>query len=244
MCSRLVAASLPTATSTRGSALPSSPGAWLTSHLNIAAVAFPRQLSFCLLSNIGRQWDKRNAGHVEQLLLAIDTLLSFGIVSSMIWTSRIATLPAPMIKMWEVSVIANILGVGNRSCVAVLAHPPRVARRDSEFFLAQRSAPHGRQSRYCDRLRTEPSAPGVRNGAGYPLPWAVETPGSAEPRVPMFGLKHRPAIPAKTQVPTPEVVATEEPRFCAAGTASTSGEPLRAARGPTNMGQLLVAEFH
>lgn len=80
--------------------------------LNLGAVASPRRVSYCLLSNIGRRLDGSKGGTMERLLLAVDTLLSFGIVSSMIWTGRIGSLPHPMVKVWELAVIANILGVG------------------------------------------------------------------------------------------------------------------------------------
>jgi len=80
--------------------------------LNIAAVVTPRRVSYCLLSNIGRRLGATNDPSTERLMLAVDTLLSFAIVASMIWTGRIATLPRPMVKLWELSVIANILGVG------------------------------------------------------------------------------------------------------------------------------------
>ncbi|HEY3359782.1 MAG TPA: hypothetical protein VGQ83_41415 [Polyangia bacterium] len=81
--------------------------------LNLAAIAWPGAVSYCALSNAGRRLDRRAArpGR-EQLLLALDTLLSFGIVASMIWTGRIATLPRPMVSVWESAVIANVLGVG------------------------------------------------------------------------------------------------------------------------------------
>jgi hypothetical protein len=80
--------------------------------LNVAAVASPNHVSYCLLSNIGRRLDRAKRGTTERLLLAVDTLMSFGIVTSMIWTGRIASLPHPVIKVWELAVIANILGVG------------------------------------------------------------------------------------------------------------------------------------
>jgi len=81
--------------------------------LNLLSVPFPRQISHCLLSNLGRRLDRAaRAGSREQLLLAVDTLAAFAVVSSMLWFGRIATLPAALVAAWELSVIANILGVG------------------------------------------------------------------------------------------------------------------------------------
>jgi hypothetical protein len=80
--------------------------------LNLAAVIHPRRVSYCLLSNAGRLLDHRRTGATEQLLLALDTLLSFGIVSSMILAHRMAALPPVMVRVWELAVVANILGVG------------------------------------------------------------------------------------------------------------------------------------
>jgi hypothetical protein len=81
--------------------------------LNLAAIAWPRAVSYCALSNVGRLLDRRDGvpGR-EQLLLAVDTFFAFAIVASMIWTGRIATLPRPLVSVWEIAVIANILGVG------------------------------------------------------------------------------------------------------------------------------------
>jgi hypothetical protein len=81
--------------------------------LNLAAIVWPGALSYCALSNLGRVLDRRRGPRGrEQLLLACDTLAAFAIVSSMIWTGRIAALPRPMVTVWEVAVIANILAVG------------------------------------------------------------------------------------------------------------------------------------
>jgi hypothetical protein len=95
--------------------------------LNLGALAWPRRLGYCALSNLGRLADRFAARHAlagspsaettgwrryEQLLLALDTLLAFVIVATMIWFARIAALPPLVRAIWELSVIANILGVG------------------------------------------------------------------------------------------------------------------------------------
>jgi hypothetical protein len=80
--------------------------------LNLLAVMYPQRVSYCLLSNVGRALDHRRVGAAERLLLALDTLLSFGIVASMILAHRMATLPPWMARVWELAVVANILGVG------------------------------------------------------------------------------------------------------------------------------------
>jgi hypothetical protein len=81
--------------------------------LNLASVPWGRQVSHCLLSNIGRQLDRRrgHGGH-EQLYLAVDTLLSFAIVATMIWFDRVGSLPTWVVSTWELSVIATVLGAG------------------------------------------------------------------------------------------------------------------------------------
>jgi hypothetical protein len=81
--------------------------------LNLASVPWGRQVSHCLLSNIGRRLDRRRgAGGHEQLYLAIDTLLSFAIVATMIWFNRVGALPELVVRAWELSVIATVLGAG------------------------------------------------------------------------------------------------------------------------------------
>jgi len=81
--------------------------------LNVAVLFAPVPVSFCALSNIGRLLDRRwpRPGH-EDMLLAIDTLLTFVIASTMIWFGRMATLPSPLPKLWAVCVIANMVAVG------------------------------------------------------------------------------------------------------------------------------------
>jgi hypothetical protein len=81
--------------------------------LNLLALVAPRRLSFCLLSTLGRLVDGgRSQRRREQLGLAIDTLLSFSIVASMIWLDRVGGLPRLWVDLWEAAVIASVLGGG------------------------------------------------------------------------------------------------------------------------------------
>ena len=81
--------------------------------LNLLFLAAPRRFSYCLLSNVGLMWEcRRGPAGAESVLLALDTLLSFTIVATMIGFGRIATLPGAVMTLWEMSVIANVLGVG------------------------------------------------------------------------------------------------------------------------------------
>jgi hypothetical protein len=82
--------------------------------LNLLSLFLPRAVSPCALSNLGRLLDGRRggAGQREMLGLALDTLLSFTIVATVIWLRRLASLPPAVIRAWEVAVIANVMGAG------------------------------------------------------------------------------------------------------------------------------------
>ena len=81
--------------------------------LNGLWVLAPHQAAHCLLSNLGRQLDRRlGRSGLEQVGLAVDTLAAFAIVSTMLWFGRIGELHPLMVRAWELAVIANILGVG------------------------------------------------------------------------------------------------------------------------------------
>lgn len=81
--------------------------------LNVLWTLDPRHFAPCLLSLLARRLERGGVRPgVEQLMLAVDTLLAFAIVSTMIWFGRIALLPPMLVRLWELSVIANILGVG------------------------------------------------------------------------------------------------------------------------------------
>lgn len=80
---------------------------------NILSVALPGSVSYCLLSNIGRRIDI-HAGRKdwEHILLAADTLLTFVIVAGMIWFRQLSFLPAVLGRLWDLSVVCNVVGVG------------------------------------------------------------------------------------------------------------------------------------
>ena len=80
--------------------------------MNVAWALRPTLVAACLLAQVGRVVDRWVGGNLERLGLAADTLLSFVVVSTMLWFGRIGTLPHTLVLLWEVSVIANILGVG------------------------------------------------------------------------------------------------------------------------------------
>lgn len=81
--------------------------------LNLLSVSLPRSVSYCLLSNIGRRIDI-HAGREnwERILLALDTLLTFAIVAGMIWFRQLPFLPAVLGRLWDLSVVCNVVGVG------------------------------------------------------------------------------------------------------------------------------------
>ncbi|MEN8803332.1 MAG: hypothetical protein ABF297_15290 [Thiogranum sp.] len=80
---------------------------------NILSVPLPGSVSYCLLSNIGRRIDI-HAGRKdwEHILLAADTLLTFVIVAGMIWFRQLSFLPAVLGRLWDLSVVCNVVGVG------------------------------------------------------------------------------------------------------------------------------------
>ncbi len=91
--------------------------------LNLLHLAAPGRFSFCLLSNAGLAVDRFSATRdMEAIGLALDTLLSFLIVSTMIWFGRIGALPWLAQQCWALSVICNVMAVG----VERLYHASRV----------------------------------------------------------------------------------------------------------------------
>lgn len=76
--------------------------------LNVLAIAAPGQISYCLLSNLGRRrgeiWEDRG--------LALDTFLSFAIVATLIGFQLLPSLPQMLWAAYDASVIANVLGAG------------------------------------------------------------------------------------------------------------------------------------
>ncbi|MHC4446042.1 MAG: hypothetical protein ACYTA5_25900 [Planctomycetota bacterium] len=81
--------------------------------LNILSVPLPKSVSYCLLSNIGRRIDVHTGReNLEHILLAVDTLLTFVIVAGMIWFRHLSLLPAVLGRLWDLSVVCNVVGVG------------------------------------------------------------------------------------------------------------------------------------
>jgi len=83
---------------------------------NLAAAFWSRPLPYCLLSFLGRLWDRGQGfrhGHAgEQLALAVDALLSFSLQATMIWFRWLGSLPEPWRRLWELAVIAQIVSAG------------------------------------------------------------------------------------------------------------------------------------
>ena len=48
----------------------------------------------------------------EPFLLAVDTLCAFAIVATMIWFRLLGEVPGPLLRMWDVAVVSNVLAVG------------------------------------------------------------------------------------------------------------------------------------
>ncbi|MFH1812234.1 MAG: hypothetical protein ABIJ09_26085 [Pseudomonadota bacterium] len=80
--------------------------------LNLGWALAPARISPCAASAVGRMLDRSGQRDLETLGLAVDTLLAFAIVSTMIWFGRSASLPPPLPMVWKVAVIASILGAG------------------------------------------------------------------------------------------------------------------------------------
>jgi len=80
---------------------------------NLAALVSPHASAYCLLADIGRWLDRRRGGRRwENLMLAVDTLVTLLIVSAMIWFNSIPKLPPALLSLWNVAVVTNITGVG------------------------------------------------------------------------------------------------------------------------------------
>jgi hypothetical protein len=81
--------------------------------LNIVSLGWPRSVSYCFLSNIGRRIDVHAGGeNWEQTLLAVDTFLTFVIVAGMIWFRQLPLLPPVLGRLWDLAVVCNVIGVG------------------------------------------------------------------------------------------------------------------------------------
>lgn len=80
---------------------------------NLAALVRLHPRAYCLLAAIGHWLDRgRQPPRYQNLFLGIDTLATLLIVSAMIWFGAIPKLPAGLLLVWNVAVVANITGVG------------------------------------------------------------------------------------------------------------------------------------
>lgn len=94
---------------------------------NLLALFSPTASAYCLMADIGRVLDRRRPGHWwENMMLAVDTLVTLLIVSAMIWYGRLPLLPPMLGKVWNVAVVANITSVGIQR-VWQRAHARRIA---------------------------------------------------------------------------------------------------------------------
>lgn len=82
--------------------------------MNLVGIFVPKRVASCLLAGFGRRLDQARSSEVwEERGLALDTLLSFSIVSTMILVPKLfSQLPAPLVKAWELAVVSNVMGVG------------------------------------------------------------------------------------------------------------------------------------
>lgn len=94
---------------------------------NLVAAFWPRPLPYCLLSAFGRYLDKQpilsGDNQFEPVFLALDTLLSFVLVSAMIWFRAIPQLGFPLQRIWEFAVVCQVLSVGISRLLHALHHP-------------------------------------------------------------------------------------------------------------------------
>jgi hypothetical protein len=80
---------------------------------NVLALISPDATAYCSLADIGRMLDRgRREPWWENLMLAVDTLVTLLIVSGMIWFGHLPLLPPTLGLAWNVAVVANVTGVG------------------------------------------------------------------------------------------------------------------------------------
>ncbi len=81
--------------------------------INVCSALLPQRCSYCLLSNLGRQLQRRGwHANGEAVLLGVDTLLSFTIVAAMIGFGALPLQPVVAGNIWNLAVICNVLAVG------------------------------------------------------------------------------------------------------------------------------------
>lgn len=77
--------------------------------LNLIGIFRPQPFPLCTLVMVGRRLQPHRG---DELFLGLDTLVSFIIVSSMIWFGWIPLLTPTFGRLWDVCVILNIVSVG------------------------------------------------------------------------------------------------------------------------------------
>lgn len=94
---------------------------------NLVAAFWPRPLPYCLLSAFGRYLDRQDIleskNRFEPIFLALDSLLSFVLISGMIWFHAIPELGSPLSRIWEFSVVCQVIGVGVSRVLYVIHNP-------------------------------------------------------------------------------------------------------------------------
>lgn len=98
--------------------------------LNLASLLFLRRrvCGVCLVDVLVRRLERRPPR--GDLGVAIDVLLSFGLVAIVIGSGLLARLPSWALPLWNVSVVLNVLGAGiGRVLAALHERRANVARR-------------------------------------------------------------------------------------------------------------------
>lgn len=80
--------------------------------LNLVGVFKPEPFPLCTLVLLGRGLSGYQGAKKDEPFLALDTLISFTLVSSMIWFGGIPLLTPTFGRLWDVCVILNIVSVG------------------------------------------------------------------------------------------------------------------------------------
>lgn len=80
--------------------------------LNLMGVFRPAPFPLCTFVLLGRFVKGRRPGPKDDAFLALDTLVAFILVSSMIWFGGIPKLAPTFGRLWDVCVILNIVSVG------------------------------------------------------------------------------------------------------------------------------------
>jgi hypothetical protein len=80
--------------------------------LNLVGVFRPAPFPLCTLVVLGRTLPHTSRKKADEFALALDTLASFALVSSMIWFGAIGYVASTFGRLWDACVILNIVSVG------------------------------------------------------------------------------------------------------------------------------------